>query len=174
MISLHSRMIVPFIGVLLAILVTSVVATKPSHPDTMDSNGDGKVSNTEWTAWQRLHVDTNGDGTVSRSEWNAEYLDSGASMETWRKRRYYHANVDRTGNISLEDWKTFHAVVPELYGGHDENGVIPWNHPDYYEREFRRVDCNHDAEIDWYEFRQLSWNARWCTSSLRPDRPWWR
>lgn len=163
-----------FILVSFAVLIAATIPMQTPYPRAMDRDGDGTVSNQEWMEWHLRHVDADGDGIVSRIEWNTEYLESGASMETWRKRRYYHANVDRRDKISLEDWRTFHAIVPEVYGGHDENGVIPRDSLDYYDREFRRVDCNYDSEIDWYEFQQLSWNARWCTSSLRPERPWWR
>ena len=82
------------------------------------------------------------------------------------------ANRDRS--ISMEEWTSFHAGHPRFYGGFDQSGYITKGSADYYEREFKRVDCNHDSMMDGYEFSELHWNLRWCTSPDRPLRPWWK
>jgi hypothetical protein len=81
-------------------------------------------------------------------------------------------NRDRV--VSLEEWELFHDANPKLYGGYDASGPILRDRPGYYEREFKRVDCNDDVVMDAYEYDQLRWNMRWCTSDLRPMRPWWK
>jgi hypothetical protein len=74
----------------------------------------------------------------------------------------------------MEEWIGFHANNPKFYGGYDKNGYITEGSADYYEREFKRVDCNYDLEMDAYESGELHWNMRWCESDLRPLRPWWK
>jgi hypothetical protein len=81
-------------------------------------------------------------------------------------------NRDRL--VSMEEWKSFHAGHPRFYGGFDQSGYIPKGSADYYELEFKRVDCNRDSAMDAYEFNELHWNLRWCTSPDRPPRPWWK
>lgn len=81
---------------------------------------------------------------------------------------------NRDAVVSVEEWSRFHSAQPKFYGGYDNSGYIARESPDYYEREFKRVDCNHDFTMDAYEYEQLRWNARWCESSGRPQRPWWR
>jgi hypothetical protein len=82
------------------------------------------------------------------------------------------SNEDRV--VSLEEWTRFHAATPRFYGGYDASGRIPRDALQYYEWEFRRVDCNRDAVMDDYEHGQLHWNMRWCGSWPRHVRPWWR
>lgn len=81
---------------------------------------------------------------------------------------------NRDGVMSMEEWTSFHAAHPKLYGGYDGSGYIREGSPDYYEREFMRVDCDRDLKMDSYEYGELRWNMRWCGSSLRPPRPWWK
>ena len=76
------------------------------------------------------------------------------------------ANRDRV--VSLEEWVGFHSQHPRYYGGYDDAGPIPKDSANYYQREFRRVDCDHDSKMDAYEYRELRWNMRWCGS-----RPQW-
>jgi hypothetical protein len=80
------------------------------------------------------------------------------------------ANGDRV--VSPEEWIAFHARRPRFYGGYDDGGPIPKGSATYYEREFRRVDCDHDSKMDAYEYRELRLNMRWCGS--RPHGfDWW-
>ena len=81
---------------------------------------------------------------------------------------------DRDGMASMDEWTRFHSTHPKFYGGYDSSGHITKGSPDYYEREFKRVDCNHDLKMDAFEYGELHWNMRWCESSLRPPRPWWK
>jgi hypothetical protein len=93
----------------------------------------------------------------------------------WRPPPYPDGmDSNRDGVVTLQEWTRFHAVQPKFYGGYDTSGHIDRGSPDYFEREFKRVDCNHDLTMDAYEYGQLRWNARWCESSGRPERPWWR
>lgn len=78
------------------------------------------------------------------------------------------------GLASIEEWTRFHSTQPKFYGGYDSSGYIAKGSADYYEREFKRVDCNHDSKMDAYEYGELRWNLRWCESPMRPPRPWWR
>ena len=82
------------------------------------------------------------------------------------------ANRDRF--VSMDEWISFHADHPRFYGGFDQSGYITKGSADYYEREFERVDCNHDTAMDAFEYGELHWNLRWCTSPDRPPRPWWK
>lgn len=88
----------------------------------------------------------------------------------------YPDGMDANGNgfISLREWTRFHSTRPQFYGGIDQKGPIPRDSDDYYEREFRRVDCDRDSKIDAHEYDELRWNARWCESPFRPNRPWSR
>jgi CelD/BcsL family acetyltransferase involved in cellulose biosynthesis len=72
------------------------------------------------------------------------------------------ADGDRT--VSLDEWLDFHSRTPRFYGGYDDAGPIPKDSETYYEREFKRVDCNHDLKLDADEFRDLQSNTRWCGS----------
>jgi CelD/BcsL family acetyltransferase involved in cellulose biosynthesis len=74
------------------------------------------------------------------------------------------ADGDRT--VSLSEWLEFHSKSPRFYGGYDGAGPIPRDSSAYYEREFRRADCNHDLKLDADEFRELRWSTRWCGSHL--------
>jgi hypothetical protein len=60
------------------------------------------------------------------------------------------------------------GVIPQIFTTADTSRA------DYYEREFKRVDCNHDLKMDAYEFGELHWNLSWCESPQRPSRPWWK
>jgi hypothetical protein len=82
------------------------------------------------------------------------------------------ANRDRL--VSMVEWTGFHAGHPKFYGGFDQSGYITKGSADYYQREFKRVDCNHDLAMDAYEYGELHWNLRWCSSPDRPPRPWWK
>jgi|GEM_PF-5259341 len=82
------------------------------------------------------------------------------------------ANRDRL--VSMDEWISFHGDHPKFYGGFDQSGYITKGSADYYEREFERVDCNHDSAMDAFEYGELHWNLRWCTSPDRPPRPWWK
>jgi hypothetical protein len=95
---------------------------------------------------------------------------------TFLRKPPYPDGMDSNGDgvVSLEEWGHFHSAQPKAYGGYDNSGHIDRESPDYYEREFRRVDCNHDSTMDAYEYGELRWNMRWCESSARPQRPWWR
>jgi hypothetical protein len=94
-----------------------------------------------------------------------------AFIATHSKPSPYRDGMDSNhdGLVSMEEWSRFHSAQP----GYDNSGSITKGSADYYEREFKRVDCNYDLKMDAYEYRQLHWNMRWCESSLRPPRPWW-
>jgi CelD/BcsL family acetyltransferase involved in cellulose biosynthesis len=72
------------------------------------------------------------------------------------------ADGDRT--VSLDEWLEFHSRTPRFYGGYDAAGPIPKDSATYYEREFKRVDCNYDLRLDPEEFRDLSSSMQWCGS----------
>lgn len=80
-------------------------------------------------------------------------------------------DLNRDGFVSLSEWTLYHSAKPMYYGGHDQDGVIPASGEDYFEREFRRVDCDRDAKLDPTEYAELRWNARWCESPFRPQWP---
>ena len=88
----------------------------------------------------------------------------------------YPQGMDTDGDrfINLDEWNSFHAANPRYYGGYDLKGPISRDSRDYYEREFKRVDCNSDSVMDAYEYSELRWNARYCEAPFRPARPWWR
>ena len=75
-------------------------------------------------------------------------------------------DTNRDRLVSMEEWTGFQAGHPWFYG--------PRGSADYYKREFDRVDCNHDSAMDAYEYGELHWNLRTCSSPGRPMRPWWR
>jgi hypothetical protein len=81
---------------------------------------------------------------------------------------------NRDGLASMDEWLRFHATHPKFYGGYDHSGYIVRGSADYYELEFKRVDCNEDLQMDAYEYGELHWNLRWCGSPQRPPRPWWK
>jgi len=83
-------------------------------------------------------------------------------------------DADRDRLVSISEWTRFHATNPTYYGGYDEEGYISGDEADYYEREFRRVDCDGDSLMNAYEYEQLRWNMRWCESPLRPASRWWK
>ena len=89
-------------------------------------------------------------------------------IATVSKKPPYPAGMDanRDRLVSMEEWTSFNAGHPERYGARDS--------ADYYKREFNRVDCNHDSAMDAYEYGELHWNLRTCSSPGRPMRPWWR
>jgi CelD/BcsL family acetyltransferase involved in cellulose biosynthesis len=70
------------------------------------------------------------------------------------------ADGDRA--VSLNEWLDFHRKTPRFYGGYDDAGPIPKDSDTYYEREFERVDCNHDMRLDPAEFHALRSNMKWC------------
>jgi CelD/BcsL family acetyltransferase involved in cellulose biosynthesis len=72
------------------------------------------------------------------------------------------ADGDRA--VTLDEWLEFHSKTPRFYGGYDDAGPIPKGSTTYYEREFKRADCNHDLKLDPEEFRELRWNTHWCGS----------
>ena len=89
-------------------------------------------------------------------------------IATVSKKPPYPAGMDanRDRLVSMEEWTSFNAGHPERYGARGS--------ADHYKREFNRVDCNHDSAMDAYEYGELHWNLRTCSSPGRPMRPWWR
>jgi CelD/BcsL family acetyltransferase involved in cellulose biosynthesis len=82
-------------------------------------------------------------------------------------RSAFPEGMDADGDrlVSLDEWLDFHSKTPRFYGGYDDAGPIPKDSDMYYEREFKRLDCNHDLKLDPDEFRLLRSNMRWCGSS---------
>lgn len=164
-----------FIAAVTAAALTIFVSESPTYPDVMDSDRNGIITLAEWRYFHLAYVDVDVDGLVSLEEWTNYYLGSmDVSLETWKKAHFSQVDIDRSGVVDITEWLEFHRVFPRFYGGYDQDGYIEKGSDTYYEREFRRVDCNADSLMDWYEYNELRWNLRWCESDLRPERPWWR
>lgn len=78
-------------------------------------------------------------------------------------------NTDWDRSVTLTEWLSYHETNPEFYGGYDKNGYIDRESNDYYEREFKRVDCDQDLRMNASEYSELRWNMRWCDSKFSPQ-----
>jgi hypothetical protein len=147
----------------------------PRYPEGMDADRNGVLALAEWSDFHLAVVDADKNGLVSLEEWTNFYLGSmDVPLEKWKEVHYLQLDIDRSGQIDLAEWVEFHRIFPQFYAGYDQYGYITKGTATYYQREFQRVDCNKDALMDWYEYNELRWNMRWCESSLRPARPWWK
>ncbi len=80
-------------------------------------------------------------------------------------------DADGDRHVSRGEWISYQREHPPHYpppfDSEDGNGRFPRSE---YGREFDRVDCDRDAQLDWCEYKQLRWNLRWCDSPWRPGR----
>jgi len=102
-----------------------------------DTNGDGKVSRTEFTNFMIedvfIRYDRNGDGFITLQE----YVADGGTPEGFRK-----INRSGTGKITLEEAKTSKLILDRM--------AIP----------FDEADVDKSGYVTWVEFQRAKERAR--------------